>query len=133
MSKSEISKPTEAELQILQVLWKKGKATVREVHQELANQEDKEVGYTTTLKIMQNMVEKNLVDRDTEGKTHIYEALVKENDTQKHLLDRFLHTAFGGSAKKLVMQVLGNETTSKEELDEIKKMIDKFEQEGGAK
>lgn len=133
MSKSEISKPTEAELQILQVLWKKGKATVREVHQELANQEDKEVGYTTTLKIMQIMAEKNLVSRDTEGKTHIYEALVRENDTQKHLLDRFLHTAFGGSAKKLVMQVLGNETTSKEELDEIKKMIDKFEQEGGAK
>lgn len=122
------NKPTEAELEILQILWKHGPSTVRFVHEQLAKKKD--IGYTTTLKNMQNMVQKNMLDRDEESRSHVYKAALKQQETQKMLLDRFLDTAFGGSAGKLVMQALGNKKTSKEELQQIKDLINKLE--GGA-
>ncbi|MDO1446602.1 BlaI/MecI/CopY family transcriptional regulator [Rhodocytophaga aerolata] len=122
-------KPTESELEILQILWQHGPTTVRFVNEQL-NQR-KEVGYTTTLKIMQIMAEKGLVKRNEESRSHIYEANVNEEATQKHMLDKFLDLTFRGSASKLVMQALGNHKATRAELDEIRKLIDKME--GGAK
>ncbi|MBA4853736.1 BlaI/MecI/CopY family transcriptional regulator [Emticicia sp. BO119] len=118
-------KPTESELEILQILWALGKATVRQVNEELSK--TKEVGYTTTLKLMQIMFEKQLVSRTDEGRYHVYEAAVGEEPTQHMLLDKFIGTTFRGSATRMVMQALGNQQVSKEELDEIKKLIDSIE------
>ena len=127
MENSPPLKPTEAELEILQLLWLHGPATVRFVNEEL--NKTKEVGYTTTLKIMQLMTEKNMVRRDESNRSHVYEAIIKEEATQKHLLDRFLESTFRGSATKLVMQALGNHSTTPEELDEIRKFLNKMEGE----
>jgi len=129
MSNTSFSKPTEAELEILQVLWQHGPCTVRFVNELLSK--NKEIGYTTTLKIMQIMYDKKLVKRNEENRTHVYEAIVSEEDTQKHMLDKFLDMAFRGSASKLVMQALGNHKASKEELDQIRNLLDKIE--GGKK
>lgn len=118
-------KPTESELEILQILWALGKATVRQVNDELSK--NKEVGYTTTLKLMQIMFEKQLVSRTDEGRYHVYEAAVGEESTQHMLLDKFIDTTFRGSATRMVMQALGNQQVSKEELEEIKKLIDSIE------
>ena len=115
-------KPTESELEILQILWKKGTASVREVHEELL--ETKEAGYTTTLKLMQIMHEKGLVKRDDSVKTHIYQAAVSKEKTQKHLLGKMIDSLFGGSPTELVMQALGNHKASADELEEIQKMLD---------
>ena len=115
-------KPTESELEILQVLWEKGIASVREVHEELSK--SKEASYTTTLKLMQIMHEKGLVKRDDSVKTHIYQPAVSREKTQKHLLGKMINTLFGGSTTQLVMQALGNHKASTEELEEIQKMID---------
>jgi BlaI family transcriptional regulator, penicillinase repressor len=120
-----IPKPTDSELQILQILWQFGPSTVRFVNEKINL--EKPVGYTTTLKIMQIMFEKKLVKREMDGKTHIYQANITEKDTQDELLDRFLNLAFNGSAMKLVMHALGNSRTTKQELDEIRKMLDKLE------
>jgi len=114
-------KPTESELEILQVLWDKGTASVREVHEELSKTKD--AGYTTTLKLMQIMHEKGLVKRDSSIKTHIYQASVSKEKTQKHLLGKMIDTLFGGSSTQLVMQALGDHKASAEELEEIEKMI----------
>ena len=119
-------KPTESELEILQILWQLGKATVRQVNDELNKK--REIGYTTTLKLMQIMFEKKLVTRTEEGRYHLYQAAVSEDETQQQLLDIFVDTAFKGSAMKLVMQALGNHQSSAEELDEIKKLIAQLEQ-----
>jgi BlaI family transcriptional regulator, penicillinase repressor len=129
MSNTPFSKPTDAELEILQVLWQHGSCTVRFVNEQLSK--TKEVGYTTTLKIMQIMNEKGLVKRNDESRTHVYEAKVNEETTQKHMLDKFLDMAFRGSASKLVMQALGNHKASKEELNQIRNLLDKIE--GGEK
>lgn len=122
-----MTKPTDSELEILQVLWQKGSCTVREVNEILNQSRGGEVGYTTTLKIMQIMYEKGLIGRDDSSKTHIYSAIVKEEDTQKQLLDRFMDSVFKGSAMKMVMQALGNQKTTPEELAEIKKLIEEME------
>jgi len=114
-------KPTESELEILRVLWDKGTASVREVHEELSKTKD--AGYTTTLKLMQIMHEKGLVKRDSSVKTHIYQASVSREKTQKHLLGKMIDTLFGGSSTQLVMQALGDHKASPEELEEIEKMI----------
>lgn len=129
MKKKLSPKPTEAELEILQILWDSGPTTVRFVNDKLNLK--KEVGYTTTLKIMQIMTEKNLLSRDEENKSHIYSAVYKKDETQKVLLDKFLESTFGGSASKLVLQALGNRKTSKKEIEEIRKFLDKIE--GGKK
>lgn len=122
---SNTPKPTEAELEILQVLWQDGPATVREVHEKLAEKRD--IGYTTTLKNMQNMVQKGMLSRNEKTRSHIYEASLKQEATQQMLLDRFMDSAFGGSAMNLVMQALGNRKTSKAELQKIKALINKLE------
>ncbi len=125
--------PTEAELEILRVLWSKGPSTVRVVNEELA--QGKEVGYTTTLKIMQIMTAKGILDRDESQRTHVYRALLKEADTQKSMVNKLLNSAFGGSASKLVMQAIGNSKTTLAELDEIRQYLDSQinKKEGGEK
>ena len=118
----QLLKPTESELEILRVIWDKGKATVREVHEKLA--EFKDSGYTTTLKLMQIMFEKGLVKRNDSSKTHIYEALVTRENTQKQFLGKMVNSLFGGSSTQLVMQALGSQHHSKAELNEIQKILD---------
>ena len=114
-------KPTESELQILQVLWKNGPSTVRFVNDEI--NKSKTTGYTTTLKLMQIMMDKGIVERDTSSRTHVYHARISEVDTQKNLLSNFIQSTFKGSVGSLVMQTLGNHKASQEELEEIKKFI----------
>ena len=114
-------KPTEGEMEILQVLWQKGVATVREVHEALNK---KDSGYTTTLKLMQIMHEKAMVERDTNQKTHIYKAIVSQDKTEKQLVNKMIDNVFNGSAARLVMQALGNHSASADEIDEIKKYLD---------
>lgn len=128
MSDKTQPKPTEAELEILQVLWENGPSSVRFVNDELA--EKREVGYTTTLKLMQIMYEKGLVRRNTDARSHIYEAAIERDETQRSLLGSFVDNVFSGSAMNLVMQALGNHQASREELDQIKALIEKIENEG---
>lgn len=128
---SALPKPTESELEILQILWQQGPAPVRFVYDKLnesrqANNRE-EVGYTTALKLMQIMADKGLLTRNTETRTHVYEAAAPEEDTQQQLLRKFVDSTFRGSAMKLVMQALGNHEASAEELDEIKALIEKME------
>src|SRR4051812_34360443 len=104
MNTTKVLKPTDSELEILQVLWDKGEATVREVHEELIAIKD--CGYTTTLKLMQIMFEKGLVIRDDSSRTHIYEANVSREKTQQQLVNKMVNTLFSGSHTQLVMQVL---------------------------
>lgn len=118
-------KPTDAELEILQILWEHGPCTVRFVNEHLNFK--KRVGYTTTLKFMQIMTEKKMLGRNEKNRTHIYRPLIAKEETQNLLLDKFLLNAFGGSAMKLVMQALGNHQPTQEELDEIKAYIRKVE------
>jgi len=115
------NKPTEGELEILQVLWQKKSATVRIVHEELLKV--KEAGYTTTLKLMQIMFEKGLVVRDSSCKTHIYQPVVTKEKTQNLFLNKMIDSLFAGSSAQLVMQALGNNKASKEELDEIREYL----------
>ena len=116
-------KPTEGELEILQVLWQKKLCTVRDVHETLNK---KDAGYTTTLKLMQIMHEKGLVERDTTAKTHIYKALLNQEKIQQQLVNKMIDNVFNGSAARLVMQALGNKSASKEEIDLIKEYLDKL-------
>jgi predicted transcriptional regulator len=120
-----MSKPTEAELEILALLWEMKEASVRQIHERLA--ETKETGYTTTLKIMQIMHAKGMVIRDEENRSHIYRPATNQKETQKSLLKNLMSTAFGGSAKTLVMQALGQDNPSKDEIDEIRAFLDQLE------
>lgn len=124
MTTAPIHKPTESELEILQILWRKGDCTVREVHEIL--EKNKDAGYTTTLKLMQIMHEKGLLSRDTSSKTHIYRSLVNEQKTQEQMLNKMIDGVFNGSAARLVMQALGNHEASKDEIDSIKKYLDEL-------
>jgi BlaI family penicillinase repressor len=116
------NKPTESELEILQVLWDKGTATVRDVHEELLK--TKGAGYTTTLKLMQIMFEKGLVSRDSSNKTHIYTPEVTREKTQKLFVNKMIDSLFAGSPAQLVIQALGNHKASQKELDEIRIYLD---------
>lgn len=118
-------KPTESELEILNILWSRGASTVREVHEEL--EKTKEAGYTTTLKLMQIMHEKGLLKRDESSKSHIYTANISQETTQGQLVKRMIDNVFNGSAARLVMQALGNHKPSKQELSEIKKYLEEIE------
>ena len=120
-----IPKPTDSELAILQELWKRGPSTVKVIHEALSANRD--IGYTTALKLMQIMHEKGLLTREREGKTHIYQPAVSQEKVQKQLLNKLVDTAFQGSAMKLIMQALGNENTSTDELTQIKSFIEKLE------
>ncbi len=117
-------KPTESELEILQVIWKRGQCTVRDVHEELAK--NKDAGYTTTLKLMQIMHEKGLVERDTTAKTHLYKAVITREQAQQTALDKIISTVFKGSTADLVIQALGHHRASKDEIDAIKNYLDQF-------
>lgn len=119
------SEPTKAELEILNVLWEHGSASVRFVNDRL--NESREVNYTTTLKLMQIMVEKSILTRDESSMKHTYSVAEAEQETKAHLLDKFVETLYKGSASKLVMQLLGNKRTSSKDLEEIRKMLDKMD------
>ncbi len=115
-------RPTDAELAILRVLWERGPSTVRQVHDVLNR--DRPAGYTTALKLLQIMTEKGLVRRDETDRTHIYQARLSEEQTQRQLIRDLLDRAFGGSASKLVMQALAARRSTPEELGEIRKLIE---------
>ena len=111
-------------MEILQVLWSKGDATVREVHEHLT--ETKDCGYTTTLKLMQIMFEKGLVLRDDSNRTHVYKPNISREKTQKQSLNKMVDAVFSGSHSQLVMQALGSHTLSRKELDEIQQLLDSY-------
>jgi BlaI family transcriptional regulator, penicillinase repressor len=121
---SSVIKPTDSELEILNILWEKGPSTVREVHDELAKTKD--AGYTTTLKLMQIMHEKGLLKRDAASKSHVFTANVSQEKTQGALVKRMIDNVFNGSASQLVMQALGNHKANSKELEEIKKYLDEI-------
>jgi predicted transcriptional regulator len=114
------SKPTEAELEILQTLWRLGPSTVREIHSELGGR----TGYTSVLKLMQIMTDKGLLLRDDRERTHVYRPAQPESQTQKKLAADLINKAFGGSARKLIVAALASRRASAAELDEIRKLID---------
>lgn len=124
MAETKAIKPTESELEILQVLWMKGQATVREVHEKLLITKD--VGYTTTLKLMQIMFEKGLVKRDDSSRTHIYMPACNKEHTQKELLGKFITSLFGGSSSQLVLQALGSHEVTQKELDDIQQLLNQL-------
>jgi BlaI family transcriptional regulator, penicillinase repressor len=121
------TEPTKSELEILKVLWQHGPSTVRFVNDKL-NKVTREVQYTSTLKLMQIMVEKGLLNRDESQMKHIYSASVEETRTKSVLLDRFVDSLFNGSAASLMLQLLGNKKTSKKELDAIRELINQMDQ-----
>jgi BlaI family transcriptional regulator, penicillinase repressor len=123
--KQETSKATEKELEILQIIWKNGAVSVKDVHEAMGG--DDENGYTTILKLMQIMHEKGLVTRQKSGKLHLYEAVPTLEKTRQQILDKMIQTVFQGSATQLVMSALGNKKSSKAELQEIKKYLEKLE------
>ncbi len=119
--------PTDGELEILQLIWKHGPLTVRQIHDHLSTA--KQTGYTTTLKMMQIMTDKGLLGRKIKGRGHLYHALISEKKTTQNRLDSFLDATFGGSASRLVMQLLGSKNTSEEELSKIREILDDYEQQ----
>ncbi|MBS0202545.1 MAG: BlaI/MecI/CopY family transcriptional regulator [Planctomycetes bacterium] len=126
MAANNLPKPTEAELAILRVLWERGRSTVREVTDAI--QVERGTGYTTALKLMQIMHDKGLVKRDDSSRTHVYEAVAAAEVTQRQLIGDLLDRAFGGSARKLVLQALSGRKASREDLAEIRKLLDELEQ-----
>ncbi len=126
MAKRNQPRPTGAELEILRVLWNRGPSTVRDVYEELKR--DKPVGYTTILKFMQIMAEKGLVRRDEEQRAHLYEAMVPKQSTQRQLVGDLLDRVFGGSALELVMQALSAKRASAAEIDQIRRLLDRYEE-----
>ena len=123
---SEFIKPTDAELEILHILWENGAQSVRFVNEKLGEQ-SRDIGYTTTLKTMQVMFDKRLLTRDDSARSHIYAAALPQQDMQQRLLDRFVASAFRGSAQQLVMQALGNRHATADEIAEIKALIEQLE------
>jgi predicted transcriptional regulator len=120
-------KPTESELEILQVLWANGPTTVRAVNEQLNQHTTKDIGYTTTLKLMQLMLTKGLVERDASTRTHVYKSAVEERSVKQGLLSQFVDKAFRGSAAQLVLETLGQHRTSEDELAKIKALIEQME------
>ena len=123
--KQNLRRPTDAELTILHVLWDKGPTTVREVYKILNS--GKEVGYTTVLKLMQIMTEKGLVERDESCRPQIYRPCIPREQTERQLIKDLVDRAFGGSAKRLVMQALEVKKASPAELAQIEKLLNKLE------
>jgi BlaI family transcriptional regulator, penicillinase repressor len=111
-------------MEILQVIWEKGQATVRDVHELLLAHKD--IGYTTTLKLMQIMFEKGLLVRDDSSRTHIYKPVLTQERAQKHMINRMITTLFSGSPADLVLQVLGNHKTSEAELKKIETLLNEI-------
>ena len=122
---TESRKPTAAELEILQVLWDRGSCTVRDVHEAL--NEKKDLGYTTVLKLMQIMTSKGLVRRDEKQRAHVYEAYQPAERTKRQFAADMLQRVFDGSASDLMMHALAGHTASKEEMDELRRLLDEYE------
>lgn len=122
-------KPTESELEILHILWETGGATVREVNDQLNRK--REVGYTTTLKLLQIMLEKGWVEREDSARSHFYRAAVAREAVQSQLLQNFVENTFQGRAADLVLQALGNHRPDAQELDQIKALIARMEKKSG--
>ena len=120
------TEPTKSELEILQVLWKHGPSTVRFVNDQL-NEQKREVQYTSTLKLMQIMVEKGLLGRDESQMKHVYSAALEEGKAKSALLERFVNTLYEGSASSLMMHLIGHKKTSKKELEQIKELLKKMD------
>lgn len=120
--------PTKAELEILQVLWEHGPSTVRFVNDQL--NEQREVNYTSTLKLMQIMADKGILNRDESSMKHIYSVAEEEQKTKAYLLEKFVDSMYKGSVSKLVIQLLGNKKASENELDAIREMLKKMEDKG---
>lgn len=118
----EAARPTDAELAILKVLWRRGPSTVREVHEDLRAAQ--ETAYTTTLKLLQIMTDKGIVARDESQKSHIYRVLVGEEQVQKSFVRDLMDKVFAGSASQLVLRALGEKPASPGELEEIRRMLD---------
>jgi predicted transcriptional regulator len=123
-------RPTDGELEILRVLWRQGPSTVRDVHVALSKTKPG-TGYTTVLKLMQIMADKELVTRDERNKAHVYSPRIREDQTQRQLVGDLVDRVFGGSAARMVMQALATKKANPEELAEIRHMLDEFEQGGG--
>ncbi len=125
MPKLKLPRPTDGELEILQVLWERGPSTVRDVHDVLSK--TKPMGYTTVLKLMQIMAEKGLVRRNEDQRAHVYQARVPRQETQRRMVGEMLDRVFSGSATQLVMQALATKRASADELAQIRQMLDEFE------
>jgi BlaI family transcriptional regulator, penicillinase repressor len=123
MSKGHLPKPTEGELELLRVLWVKGSATVRELHEAVS--QERPLGYTTVLKLLQIMTEKGLVQRAELGRAHVYRTTASQEETQSQLLRDLSVRLFSGSATQLAMHALTMEPASSDELKEIRKLIDR--------
>lgn len=126
-SKNVQVRPTKSEMEILQVLWQNGPGTVRFINDEL--NKIRAVNYTSTLKLMQIMLVKSMLVRDESQMKHVYSAVVPMEALQTNMLTTLINTAFGGSASSLVMRALGSSATSKDELDKIKEIIKKIEEQ----
>jgi len=124
--KTNEQKPTESELEVLQVMWEKQPCTVRDVHEELVKTKD--VGYTSTLKLMQIMFDKGLVDRDTSSRSHLYIALISREQAQSTALNKIIDTVFKGSSVDLVIKALGGHFATKKEIDMIKDYLNQFDE-----
>jgi BlaI family transcriptional regulator, penicillinase repressor len=124
--KKPIPKPTDAELEILQVLWRLGPSTVKRVQEALG----KDTGYTTALKFLQIMTEKGLVRRNESQRAHVYEAACSRDETQQQLVAGLLKRAFAGSTSQLVMQALSARRATQSELEEIKELLERLTREG---
>ncbi len=122
-------RPTNAELEILSVIWQRGPSTVRQIHDELSPR--RKTGYTTVLKLLQIMAEKGLVKRDESQRSHVYSAATGEEETQGQLVGDLMDKAFGGSAAQLVLRALSDKPASAEEIAEIRRMLNDLE--GGGK
>lgn len=123
---AKVPRPTDGELAILRVLWSRGPSTVRQVHEVLSR--ERPSAYTTALKLLQIMTDKGLVRRDATDRTHVYQARLSEDQTQRQLVRDLVDRAFSGSASKLVMQALASRRASPEELNEIRKLLDRREE-----
>ena len=117
-------RPTDAELEILRVLWDRGEATVREVQETMKIR--RAPGYTTVLKLLQIMTEKGLVERNESERAHVYRARLERHETEKQLVGDLLERAFGGSASRLVLQALATKSASAEEIAEIREFLDRI-------
>jgi predicted transcriptional regulator len=129
MTNTKTPRPTDAELEILRVLWDRGPSTVREVQDELGK--TRAVGYTTVLKMMQIMAEKGLLDRDERERAHVYSPRASREATQQRLVSELLDRAFAGSASSLVMQALASRPADPEELAAIRRLLENIQQEEG--
>ena len=127
MARPASSQPTEVELQILRILWELGPSPVREIHRRL--EREKGTNYSTTVKMLAVMRQKGLVQRDEEATPHVYRAGITQERAQKRMLDDLIQKVYGGSARSLVLHALSSNRASPEDLDEVRRLLDKMRQD----